>query len=309
MHDVAVRVLAGKRRRQPLGREGEIAHRVVLDEERARGADRGEHVGAPVRGEHRAVRVGDRRLQVDELRARRRERAGQEVGPDAVGVARHRHGHEVRRARRGEGAEVGRRLDDHRAARRSQAAEARGQRRLAAVGDDHVLGGVPAAEPRRQQRAQRRQALGRHRRPGPRPARRAAERLDERPARLQVLRQVAERERERPGRHQPEEVLERARLERAGAQRHRLPPVVGRRRRRSGGSARHERPAAGPRLDESAANQVVHGPLHGRGAGAVPAHEVAHRGEPVAGSPGGDDRLELFHNRRRRVTVKHEQGG
>ena len=139
------------------GAEREIAERVVLDQERARGADRLEDGRAALDGERRPVRVGEHRLQVDEPRAGALERVGEQVGPDAALVGRHRDRDEALRPRRGERAEVGRRLDDHRRARRREPAQARREPRLPARADQHVAG--RRADLRREVRPQPADAL------------------------------------------------------------------------------------------------------------------------------------------------------
>ena len=140
MHDVAVGIV-GEQRRRERGAEREVAERVVLDQERAGGADRVEHGRAALGRERRAVRVREQRLQVDEPRAGRAQRVGQQVRPDAALVGRHRHRQRPCARAAVERAEVGRRLEDHRRARRREPAQARGERGLPAGADQHVARG------------------------------------------------------------------------------------------------------------------------------------------------------------------------
>ena len=144
-------------------------------------------------------------------------------------------------------------------------------------------------------RAQRREALGRHaaHAPGRRAARASA--CPSAPLRLQVVGQVARGEHEHPGRRRAQQVLEAA-ASSPRAERDRLPRVVGR-RGGAAGARGDERPAAGPRLDQPARGEQVHGALDGDRARAVAAHQLAHRRQPVAGPPGRGRGLQLFHGR------------
>ena len=172
--------------------------------------------------ERRAVRVREQRLQVDEPRAGRLERVGQQIGPDAALVDGHRHRLQALRAGRGERADVRRRLDDHRCARRGEPAQAGGEGGLAARADQHVAGrradrgGEVRAQPARAPPA----ARGPRRRAAA-PARASA--APERRGRLEVGRQVAGREHERARRRQSQQRLERVGVDRARAERDRLP--------------------------------------------------------------------------------------
>ena len=164
-------------------------------------------------------------------------------------VARDRHRYEVRRAGGDERAEVGRRLDDHRAAGRREPAQARGERGLAAADDDHVVGRVAAAEPAGVLRAQRRDALPR----ASRPTRRAAARRGPAPGparRAAAAPPAGSRSRARASRAAAAAAAARARPRRASARRARPSATRGRAPRRGGRRARRTCPAPGPRLDE-----------------------------------------------------------
>jgi hypothetical protein len=170
---------------------------------------------------------------------------------------------------------------------------------------------MAAAQPRRLLGPERGQPLRADGTPGARPPRRPRERLAEGGVRLQVVGQVARGEHEDARRRGPEQVLEVERVELACAQRQRLPRVVGRRARRGAGRARpcrDERSLTGAGVDQAPRGEGAHGALDGDRPGAVPAHQLADRREPVAGATGCHRGLELFQNAAARVIVVHEHG-
>ena len=120
----------------------QVPHRVVLDQERARGAHRGQHVGAAARA-RAPPRAGWRTSAGSRRAGRPRRRAHRRAG--RAGCRRSSLGTGTRDepggAGGGERAEVRRRLDDHGGAGRGQTAQAGGQRRLAAADHDDVLRG------------------------------------------------------------------------------------------------------------------------------------------------------------------------
>jgi hypothetical protein len=125
--------------------EREVAREVVLDHERARLRGGREHGRVAVGREDRARRVRVPGLEVDEPRARRRERLGEELRANAAVVGRHGHEPHAGRARRRDRAEVGRRLDQHRRAGRRERADDRRNGRLPARRDEHVVRAGAAA--------------------------------------------------------------------------------------------------------------------------------------------------------------------
>ena len=141
--------------------------------------------------------------------------------------------------------------------------------------------------------------------------RRAGERLAERPERLQVVGQVARGEHGHARRRRAQQVLEVEHVEPARPERDRLPAVVGRSGRallRIRAAAATNVPRPGPGVDEAARREQVDRALHGHRPGAVPAHQLAHGREPVAGPARGHGGLQLFQNGAHRVIVEHERG-
>ncbi len=278
--DVAVAVAVQERRRR-LALEREVAERVVLDHEGAGVARHLEHLAPALGREHGAVRVRVGRLAVEGPRAAGREGVGQQVGTDAVGVAGHRQRPQPGGAGGRHRAGIGRRLDEHRRARRRQRAQAGGERGLAAEADDHVVLPHPAPDLGGEPRAQRRDPLERHPVPRAGPSRGARQRLRERAERLQVGRQVAGAEHEHAGLGRAQQLVEPARRERARAERDGLPAEVGRLRRSR--PRRHERAAPGPRLEQPAGGEQRDRALHGDRPDVVAGHQLAHGRQPRAG--------------------------
>ena len=263
----------------------EVARPVVLDQERPRRGDGGHHVGAPLRRERGAVRVRERRLDVDHAGAGAVQRGREQLGAYALAVGGDRHRAQARRACGREGASVGRRFDEHRVARDAQGAEDRAERRLTARADHDVVSGQAAAGRAGEPGAQLGQALDGQTVPGAGPPRGARERGAQRGDGLQPGLHVARREDDRPGSRERQELVEAARVERRARERHLLPGEI----RRVGGASRgsDERPAPGPGLHDALRGQPGDRALDGHRRGAVGGHELPDRRKPA---PRGERR-------------------
>ena len=128
MHDGAVRVV-GHQRLRKLPAVAEAAREVVLDDESTRRVgDLGDPTPA-FGGEHRARRVVEQRLAVEDPGAGGGEGVLQQIQAHAVVV----HGHRDRAQPRGPGGGqhtgIGRRLDEHRGPRRGERVQGGGRAR------------------------------------------------------------------------------------------------------------------------------------------------------------------------------------
>jgi hypothetical protein len=139
MDDMAVGIL-GRQRRRRVALEREVPRPVVLQHEGPGLGRGGQHGAPPLRRQHRAGRIGIGRLAVEEAGAGAPEGLGQQVGPHALGIGRHRHDAQAGPHGGGERAEIGRALDQHGIARRGQGAERRRYRALGAGADGHPRG-------------------------------------------------------------------------------------------------------------------------------------------------------------------------
>ncbi len=279
--DVHHRAVAVHRRQRRGRLPGQVAGVVVLHHERARRPRHLQHLLAAFDGQGGAGGVVQGGLAEEYPRPRHRERLGQQLGPHAVAVHRHRRGPQPRRPGRGQRSRIGGRLDEDGRTGSRQRSERVRERRLSAAHDQRVGPCHVAAGLRGEPAPQLRQPGQRRPGPGARPAYGPRRRGGQLLVRPQPGPQISTGQRHHPLGRRPQQGRDRPVVHHPIPERDGLPGQIGRVPRRPHRRG-HEGTAARPRHHPPFCGQLPDRPGDGDGADVVPAHDLPTGRQPRA---------------------------